>query len=124
VRRYRSKFENGIGDKLGEAAEYEPIVIKFTQPAKKRTYTPDFVLRNGIIIESKGRLTAADRAKMLLVKADNPELDIRFVFQRASNRISKASKTTYAAWCDANGFRWAEKEVPAAWLAETIVKST
>jgi hypothetical protein len=120
VRRYRSKFEHGIGDQLGANADYEPIAIKYTQPAKKRTYTPDFVLRNGIIIEAKGRLTATDRAKMLLVRADNPELDIRFVFQRASNRISKASKTTYAQWAEANGFQWAEREVPAEWLAETI----
>jgi hypothetical protein len=118
VRSYRSKFEGTVGDHLGDKAAYEPIKLKFTEPAKKRTYTPDFVLENGIIVETKGLFTGADRNKMLLVRQDNPHLDIRLVFQRASNTISKKSKTTYADWCEANGFQWAEKSVPEAWLAE------
>jgi hypothetical protein len=117
VQRYRSKFEHGIANQLGTSAAYEPHCIGYTQPAKQRKYTPDFVLSNGIVIEAKGLLTREDRAKMLLVRAAHPELDIRFVFQRASNRIAKGSKTTYADWCDANGFLWAEKQVPDEWLS-------
>ena len=40
---------------------------------------------------------------MLAVKEQNPELDIRFVFQR-NNTLSKNSKTTYGAWCEKHGF--------------------
>ena len=59
-----------------------------------RTYTPDFELPNGIIIESKGRFVAADRKKHLLVQKQHPELDIRFVFSNSKAKISKGSKTT------------------------------
>ena len=49
-----------------------------------------------IIIETKGRFVTADRQKMLLVKEQYPDLDIRFVFSNPNSRISKKSKTTYA----------------------------
>jgi len=42
-------------------------------------------------------------------------LDIRFVFLRASNKIYKGSKTTYAAWCERHGFEWAEGSIPTDW---------
>ena len=48
-------------------AEYEPFRIPFVQPAKNRTYTPDFVLPNGIIIETKGRWITSDRQKFLFL---------------------------------------------------------
>ena len=36
-----------------------------------------------------------DRRKILQVKKDNPELDLRMVFQAPHNKIYKGSKTTY-----------------------------
>jgi hypothetical protein len=83
-----------------------------------RTYTPDFLLPNGIIIETKGMFTVADRRKHTLIKKQHPELDIRFVFENSKRRISKASKTTYAAWCEKHGFLYADKLVPDAWIQE------
>ncbi len=54
---FRSGLEDKIADNLvalGVPFEYEKLVIGYTQPEKKRTYTPDFLLlSNGIIIESK-----------------------------------------------------------------------
>ena len=42
------------------------------------------MLYNGIIIETKGRFTAADRRKHLLVRKQHPHLDIRFVFENSN----------------------------------------
>jgi hypothetical protein len=117
----RSRFEERIGKELytkGVPFEYERLKIKFEQPAKPRTYTPDFVLPNGIIIEAKGRLTVKTRQKHEYVQTQHPKLDIRFVFQRAKNPIYKGSKTTYADWAEKKGFKWAEKRIPNEWLKE------
>ena len=48
---------------LGVDGQYEKNKIKFVQPAKNRTYTPDFTLPNGIIVECKGRFLTGDRMK-------------------------------------------------------------
>ena len=113
---FRSGLEQDIAaqlDALGVDYGYENMKIKYTP--KERTYTPDFPLPN-FIIEAKGRFTAADRAKHLLIKKQHPHLDIRFVFTNPNQRLSKRSKTTYAQWCEKHGFLYAKKEVPEEWL--------
>ena len=99
---------------------YETKKIKYRKPAKDATYTPDFILPNGIIIEGKGRFLTADRQKHLLVRDQQPDLDIRFVFSRSAAKISKASKTTYANWCEKNGFQYADRSIPKAWIEEAL----
>lgn len=116
---FRSGIEVKVAKQLEEAGikvEYETTKIRYVQPETKHTYTPDFVLPNGIIIETKGRFVAADRKKHLLIKQQHPDLDIRFVFQRSQNTINKGSKTTYADWATKNGFLYADKEIPDEWL--------
>lgn len=119
---FRSGLEETIAKKLSAdnvAFEYEKLKINFTQPEKKRSYTPDFqLLKNGIIIESKGRFLVADRLKHLWVKEQHPELDIRFVFSNSKAKLSKASKTTYGMWCDKHGFKYADREIPKGWINE------
>ena len=66
--KYRSMFEKEVAEKLGEDVEYEPDRISFTQPEKKRTYIPDFKLRDKVYVECKGLLSAEDQAKMVWVK--------------------------------------------------------
>ena len=97
---------------------YESRKIPFTEPAKKRSYTPDFFLKNGIIIETKGRFLSKDRQKHLLVKEQHPDLEIRFVFSRSKSPIYKGSKTTNAKWAEKHGFKWAEKLIPEEWMQE------
>jgi hypothetical protein len=98
---------------------YEGFRIPFIQPVKPRNYTPDFgLLHNGIIVETKGRFETADRQKHLLVQAQHPDLDIRFVFSNPNTRISKQSTTTYGEWCVHKGFKYAAKTIPQAWLDE------
>lgn len=118
---FRSGLEETIGRDLeaaGVKVVYEECKISYTKPARKSTYTPDFELPNGIIVETKGRFVVADRQKHLLVQAQHPHLDIRFVFSNSKQRISKTSTTTYADWCVKNGFKFSDKKVPAEWLEE------
>ena len=109
---------------------YEPISIKYIEPPKLKGYKPDifFVSKSGklIIVETKGEWNAADRTKHLFIKQQYPDLDIRFVFERSSNRISKRSNTTYADICNGlgrgpfKGVQWqfADGTIPREWLNE------
>jgi hypothetical protein len=118
---WRSGLEEAIGAQLkslGVPFGYESFSIPFQQPAKPRRYTPDYDLPNGIIVESKGRFLTADRQKHLLVKEQYPDLEIRFVFSNPNTRISKQSKTTYAAWCDSKGFKYSARVIPREWTLE------
>ena len=101
-----------------KGSSYESMKIKYVVPEKQRSYTPDIILPNGIILEVKGRLVKADRDKHLLIKEQHPDLDIRFVFQCANNKIRKGSQTTYAMWCEKNDIKWCEKVVPITWIRE------
>jgi hypothetical protein len=103
---------------MGVPYEYEKMKIRYVKPATESTYTPDIVLGNGIIIESKGRFLVADRKKHMLIKRQQPHLDIRFVFSNSKQRLSKASRTTYAQWCEKYGFLYADKEIPDSWIKE------
>lgn len=118
---YRSGLEVKIADELHEAGvgfRYEQDTIRFVYPAKNARYTPDFVLGNGIIVETKGMFTGADRKKHILIKAQHPDLDIRLVFQNSRARLSKTSNTTYGDWCQKHGFKYANKAIPEDWLKE------
>lgn len=119
---YKSGLEEVTGRDLHSRSipfKYEGLTIEYLIPAMFHTYRPDFpLLHNGIIVETKGLFDSSDRTKHLYIKEQHPELDIRFVFSNPYNKIYKGSKTTYAAWCDKNGFLWAWKEIPSSWLKE------
>lgn len=122
-RSYRSGLEELAAAQLTKAGvsfRFEEVKVPFVEPAKSRTYTPDFVLPNGIIIETKGLFQTDDRQKHILVRKQHPCLDIRFVFSNATARIAKLSKTTYAMWADKYGFKWAHKTIPVEWLKEPV----
>ena len=117
---YRSGLEQDTAKflkKRGIGFTYEEMKIKWVDP-KIKTYTPDFVLDNGIIIETKGRFISPDRAKHLAVRDQYPELDIRFVFTNSKSKLYKGSKTTYGMWCNKYDFKYADRYIPEAWLKE------
>ena len=116
--RFRSRFELQLAKGLADnKVKFEYESKKFLYVPKPRTYTPDFYLvESDIYIEAKGHLDKADRVKMALVKQQHKDLDIRFVFMNARNKIYKGSKTTYADWCLKHDFRWAEKSIPVEWF--------
>ena len=113
-----AKVAKQIEEVTGEPALYETRVIPYSKPARTHRYKPDFILPNGIIIESKGIFDAADREKHLLVKDQYPELDIRFVFSRSEASIYPKSPTTLAMWCKKHGFKFADKLIPTSWFRE------
>ena len=118
---YRSGFEHIVADQLTEAKinfTYETTVIDYIKPETNHTYTIDFTLPNGILVETKGRWVLEDRKKHLLIKQQHPELDIRIVFQNPNGKIRKGSKTTYANFCDKHGIVWAGKTIPTSWYNE------
>jgi hypothetical protein len=78
-------------------------------------YHPDFILSNGVIIEVKGVLDRESKRKMLAVKKQHPDRDIRFLFQEANKKVP-GTKQTHAMWADRNGFPWCEGTVPEEWL--------
>ena len=116
-----SKFRSGLEEQvanlltnLGVTYEYESTQVPYVI---QHHYTPDFLLPNHVYLETKGYWDAADRRKVLAVKRDNPDIDLRMVFQSPYNTISKKSKTTYAKWCDKHDIPWtAYHEIPLDWL--------
>jgi len=117
---YRSGLEHKISmalDIVKYKYDYESIKIEWEDLAY-RTYTPDFILNNGIIIETKGRFLTTDRRKHLCIKKQHPKLDIRFVFTNSRSKLSKGAKSTYAEWCIKYGFRYYDRIIPEDWLKE------
>jgi len=118
---WRSGLEEKVANTLTEAGvpfTYEKTKVRYIKPASEHQYTPDFVLDNGIIIETKGLFTNLDRQKHILVKRQHPHLDIRFVFSNSKQKLNKGSRTTYASWCEKNGFMYADKLIPEHWIIE------
>ena len=115
--KFRSKLEERVAillEELGVTYEYESTRVPYTI---QHHYYPDFVLPNYTYLETKGYWDAADRRKILAVKKDNPDIDIRMIFQAPFNTISKRSKTTYAQWCERHGIPWcAFHTIPLDWL--------
>lgn len=119
-RAYRSGLEEEAAAFLRtrqKKVEYEKLKIEW-EDLKYRTYTPDFELDNGIIIETKGIFSPADRRKHLEIQKQHPNLDIRFVFSNAQAKLYKGAKSRYSDWCEQKGFKWAHRVIPEEWLKE------
>jgi hypothetical protein len=131
--KFRNELEQGVAAQLSAAGigyDYEGDWVHYTVPARAAKYLPDFRPQgSNIIIESKGhfggghmdlrRRSAEERHKLILLKEQHPELDIRIVFQRAATRIYPGSPTTNGQWATDHGFLWSDKGiVPPAWIIE------
>jgi len=115
--KFRSKLEAKVALNLHERKvkykyEAERIPYEVTH-----SYTTDFTLPNGIVVEVKGFFKPSDRNKHLRLKKQHPERDIRFLFD-VDNRLHKNSETRYSDWCKKHGFLYAFKVVPQEWIDE------
>ena len=114
---FRSGLEEKVADllvELGVKYEYESTKVPYVI---QHNYTPDFILPNGVWLECKGYWDSKDRKKIKEVIKQNPDIDLRMVFQAPYNTISKKSKTTYAAWCEKLGIKWCSfATIPVDWL--------
>lgn len=133
---FRSGLEKKVAEQLdtgGVAYGHESQWIRYIVPEREAKYLPDFSFEGSpIIIEAKGRFGggnpafkqpatdgAKERQKLILLKEQHPELDIRIVFQRASTPIYPKSKTTYAKWAEDHNFKYSDKGVvPAEWVED------
>lgn len=128
---YKSNFEKRVGKGLSSKKmefTYEKESFEYTDKLRKnrtscadcgstnvvstRSYTPDFFLDNGTIIEAKGKWTADGRR----IAKNFPE--VKLLFMR-DNRLSKHSRTHYTDWCAQNDIDCHisyKGEVPARWL--------
>lgn len=108
---FASKFEKSLAeifDKAGTPWQYEITTVPWQPP--QSTYTPDFLVTmpDGTqqFVEVKGFLDASSRVKMLCVQEQHPTLDIAFLFQRGSNKLTKAKTSqTYVDWAKAHNFK-------------------
>lgn len=118
-------FRSGLEDKVSKQLEaknvkfdYEMWKIPYIVPASNHVYTPDFLLPNGIFVETKGLWESDDRKKHLLIREQYPELDIRLVFSSSRTKIYKGSPTSYGEFCEKHGIQFADKLIPVSWLKE------
>lgn len=112
---YKSGFERTIVTNLQMRKvkfEYETLQVPYILNG---TYNPDFIFPNGVIVEAKGLLDRDSKRKMMAVKKQHPELDIRFCFMVADKKVP-GSKQTHGEWATKNGFLWCEREIPQEWL--------
>lgn len=125
---YRNKFEQKTGEFLklrGVEFEYETEKLKYTVTSN---YIPDFILltKGGrkIYIETKGNgrsFDGASRRKLLAVKNQHPDKDIRIVFYSNGKCGPKRKDGTFMRqldWAKKHGFKAAIKEIPKEWLNE------
>ena len=122
--------------------DYEAFKIPWIEPPKEavhHTYKIDFVLRNGIGIETKGRFSFEDQCKMLLVIEQHPDADVRMIFDNPKGGVmgkgGGTRKLTNAEWCDQHGVKWAAAPtkakrakfaplVPQEWIDEPLNASS
>lgn len=123
--RFRSKFEASVAlslQKRGLSFHYEGRALPYRIEA---VYTPDFILPNGVIVETKGLFDQDDRRKMAAVKAQHPALDIRLCFMDANVKLSRAPRAlTYWQWAERHGFLWCEGHIPTSWFDAVQVSET
>lgn len=107
----RNKFEKATYKALRRAKvsfEYESVKIPYILA---RHYIPDFVITTPlgkIYIETKGHLRREDKAKLVAVKKQNPNMDLRLLFYSPNKINSK--------WATKHGFKFAFTNIPGEWL--------
>lgn len=111
---YKSQFEKDFHEAYPQLT-YETDKLKYTV---EHTYNPDWKVKEGVYIETKGLWKAADRAKHKYIREQHPDVKVYLVFQNANNKLSRVSKTTYGDYCDKYGIEWTtlQKGIPTAWL--------
>jgi hypothetical protein len=110
----RNKFETKLSTQLKKSRlpfDYEIEKLKYILV---KNYVPDFVVktRTGrkLYIEAKGYLRPEHRVKLVAVKQQHPEKDIRIVFYAPNKK--------YERWAKKHGFLYAFSNIPKEWLNE------
>ena len=125
MNKYRNKFEEQTAKELNDNSisfEYESERLQYTIMAN---YIPDFILctRSGrkIYIETKGNgrsFDGASRRKLIAVRSQHPEKDIRIVFWsdgKFGATRKDGTRQTQCGWAEKNGFKCSVREIPEEW---------
>lgn len=125
---YRNRFEEKTGDSLlflGVDFGYEDTKISYTVSG---TYLVDFkiITKSGktIYIETKGNGRSFDHAtrrKMIAVKEQNPDVDLRIVFYsdgKIGPKRKDGSFMRQSDWAIKHGFKYAIRDIPQEWVNE------
>ena len=129
-KKYKHKYKSNseltasiLLEKEGIDFEYETMKLDY-EWREDKTYTPDFILPNQVILEVKGRFMIEDRKKHLFIRATYPDLDIRFVFDNPHKKLYKGGKMTYADWCNKHGYKFCKlcEGIPKEWLDKQDAK--
>lgn len=105
----------------GPYAYTTPVVNGLCKPCgnkgvvQRRTYTPDVMLGNGLLVEIKGKFSPEQRSFMRHFIKCNPDKRLAFLFQR-DNWLSKKKARSYCTWADALGCLCAVgTQIPSKW---------
>lgn len=107
----RNKFEERIYAQLKRKrcrVTYETAQIPYVIAGH---YIPDFIIQTPsgkVYIETKGHFRPEAKRKMVAVKRQHPELDIRIVFYKYNKQYEK--------WAIRYGFKYAFEKVPLEWM--------
>jgi hypothetical protein len=114
---FRSGLEGQVAKQLtasGNQWTYESQSFDLLIP---RSYTPDFFLDNGVVLEVKGYFDAEDRRLIKLFREQHPDVDLRMVLQKPHQKLTKTGRMTYATWCERYSVPWCEGSlIPKSWL--------
>lgn len=112
LKKTKNKFEERILKQLKKAKvnfKYESTKIPYVISGH---YIPDFVISTptGLIyLETKGYFRPEAKRKMVAVKKQHPELDIRIIFYSSSK--------TNIRWALKHDFKFAFHQIPEDWLS-------
>lgn len=120
----RSKFEVAVEEQQlltveGLTFDYERVPLFWMPEVKRRQKTFDWWITTPtgqeFVLEGKGYWPPPDRLSETQAVLQNPEYDIRYLFQR-DQAIRKGSKTKYTDWCRKHGIAAAVGVIPKEWL--------
>jgi hypothetical protein len=118
-KRRRSKFEERFEADLqsrGVSYDYEPDTFRYVIPT---SYTPDFKI-GSMYIETKGYHPGIREylSGFVHFKRQNPEIDVRFVFDIGITNKKLGKVQTFGSWAEKHGIKYAEGTIPQEWLDE------
>ena len=111
TKKTRNKFETRIDKQLKQSGlkyKYESEKIPYVIAGH---YIPDFIVdtpTGKVYLETKGYFRPEAKRKMVAVKKQHPELDIRIIFYNGNK--------TNIRWALKHGFKFAFHEIPKEWL--------
>lgn len=137
---FRSGYEKRVTDDLTKreiAYSYESVTFTYPFPIRgskcvqcgspaTRTgrYTPDLKFDNGSFCETKGKLTSANRTRLVAFRAARPDITLRILFQ-ADNWLTSKHKQRYTDWAKSAGFECAVGDsVPLNWTWAKFTPTT